>query len=64
MDKKEIIKILDNILNQEQITNNDREQLLYARNELASSQSKDEIIPSILRLIEIITSVSNLIEKF
>lgn len=64
MDKKEIIKILDNILNQEQITNNDREQLIYARNELASSQSKDEIIPSILRLIEIITSVSNLIEKF
>jgi hypothetical protein len=64
MDKKEIIKILDNILNQEQITNNDREQLLYARNELASSQSKDEIIPSILRLIEIITNVSTLIEKF
>lgn len=64
MGKKEIIKILDNILNQEQITNNDREQLLYARNELASSRSKDEIIPSILRLIEIISSVSNLIEKF
>lgn len=64
MDKKEIIKILDNILNQEQITNNDREQLLYARNELASSQSKDEMIPSIIRLIEFITSVSNLIEKF
>lgn len=64
MDKKEIIIILDNILNQEQITNNDRDQLLYARNELASSQNKDEIIPSIIRLIEIITTVSNLIEKF